>query len=588
MKKIITYLSILIICTGIISCESETENISVNLGNDDLEINKKEISIVSTTNIIDSVKSDETNILVPIGIKLSSFGEKKSSFAAAVDYSGLFKSFGHNATLTKATLNLPVNTKTLKTNEYNALLNSDKTKLVYGSNKGDKDTLVTQYKADSIFNINNSDMNLSVYKLGQKLDAFSIDYFSDGKSYGTNSSGVEISKGTMLGSGIVSTEVTDTIYAFYNSDSNKYSIAEALTSVKYKIDLDKNQFSTIFEELQNGTISSQTTFKEHFPGFIIEPSSQSGFVFETSPTGSSIELEYSYDIDTDNDGIPDSEDLDDDNDGLPDGIYNPDNTLQDNTDNDDDGDGTDNLSDINYLKFTGQKSISFTVGNSSEHRVSIYDREISSSYAASEGKDDLLYLEGQGGSELILNISNEDLNSFKEEVNLSGQTETSIIDAYIDLNVNESMSTSSKPYWLQIIDNTNKREITDYLIYGYNKYIDLDDYKKRIGGTYDYKNKRYRIKLTQYIKDIIENKTYIDIHDADNDGNVSEELNYNNIELSIKVGQHITNEFITEENSSVYSNTGPFQPGDVIIYGNDSNIEDKKLKLVILYTSKDN
>ncbi|APD07129.1 hypothetical protein UJ101_01613 [Flavobacteriaceae bacterium UJ101] len=590
MKKILNYIGLCFLGLGVISCESENENITVDLGNGNLNTAVIEIPIASTTHIIDSIRSDETNLLVPIGNASSTaFGTTVSSYAAAVDYSGtLGSSFGDQATLTKVVLKIPAYAETLTNDEYNSLLNdSSKTTLIKGENRSDVDTLVTQYTVDSIFNKRSDQLDLSVYQLSQKLDAFSTDYFSDGKTYGTNATQTEFSKGTKLGSGSISSVVTDTIYAFYNSDTSEYSISSALSTVNYEIELSLSEFSTLFDDLQNGSISNQTIFKERFPGFVVEPDNTNGFTFETISTAPTISLDYTYNRDTDGDGIPDSTDPDDDNDGIPDGVYDSNNNLQDGTDNDDDGDGTDNLSDSNYKDYVLDNTLTFSIGNQTEHRVSKYLRELAGEFTSAEGNDELLYLQGQGGSELLLNIDQEALTAFKDSITINGQVGASIADAYIDLYIDESKSTSSIPYWLQIFDNTNKREITDYSLYA-NSLTGLDDYKNRIGGTYDDTNKKYRIKVTQHIKDIIENKTYTDTYDTNGNGNTTEELPYENVELGIKVGQHVTNEFITEDNTNIFKSTNPYQAGEVVIHGNTSSNEQKKLKLIILFTYRSN
>lgn len=592
MKKVLSYISLCIVGLGIISCESENQNITVDLGNGNLETTIAEIPIIATTHIIDSVRSDESNLLIPIGNASSSaFGTTVSSYASAVDYAGSFgSSFGNEATLTKVSLKIPVYIEALTNDEYNDLLNdSSKTKLVYGVNRSDVDTLVTQYTVDSIFNKRSDQLALSVYQLNQKLDVFSSDYFSDGKTYGTNGTQTEFSKGIKLGSGSVSTVVNDTIYAFYSTDTYEYSFSSAPSNVNYEIELDATTFSTLFEDIQSGAISNQTVFKERFPGFVIEPDDTNGFTFETISTAPFIALEYSYNRDTDGDGIPDSTDTDDDGDGIPDGVYDADDNLQSGTDSDDDGDGTDNLSDSNYLNYTFNNTITFSIGNLTEHRVSKYNRELASTFTNAENSNDYLYLQGQSGSELLLNIDSEELNAFRASITDENNNVTaSISEAYIDLYVDESQSNvSSTPYWLQLFDNTYKREISDYLLY-INSLSSIEDYKNRIGGTYDDENKKYRIKVTQYIKDIIEGKTYTDTYDTNENGDTVEELPYENVELGIKIGQHVTNEFITDENTNIYKSTNPYQAGEVVLHGNTSNDSTKQLKLVILYTSRTN
>ncbi len=592
MKKVLTYINLCFLGLGLISCESENENITVDLGSGNLDTTIIEIPISATTHIIDSVRSDETNILVPIGNTSSdAFGTTVSSYASAVDYSGTFgSSFGNGATLTKVSLKIPVYVKTLTDDEYNDLLNdSSKTTLAYGVNRSDVDTLVTQYTVDSIFNKRSDQLALSVYQLNQKLDVFSSDYFSDGKTYGTNSTETEFSKGTKLGSGSISTVVNDTIYAYYRSDTSKYSLSSALKNVNYEIELDLATFSTLFEDIQSGAISNQTVFKERFPGFIIEPDDTNGFTFETISTAPFIALEYNYNRDTDGDGIPDSTDPDDDDDGTPDGVYDSNGNLQSGTDNDDDGDGTDNLSDSTYQNYVLNNTITFSIGNLSEHRVSKYSRELAGNFTNSESSSDYLYLQGQGGSEVLLNIDSDELDAFKADVtDENGNITASIANAYIDLYVDESQATTSSiPFWLQIFDNTYKREITDYLLYS-NSISDINDYKNRIGGTYDSTNKKYRIKVTQYIKDIIESKTYTDTYDTNGNGDTIEELPYENVELGIKIGQHIANEFITEVNTNIYKSTSSYQAGEVALHGNTSGNSAKQLKLIILYTSRTN
>ena len=154
MKKILKNISLITLGALIVSCETENENITVDLGNGNLTTSSIEIPVSAITNVIDTVQTDELNLLIPIGTSSStSFGTIISSFAAAVDYTGTYgSSFGDNAVIQSVKLSVPIYTETLTDTEYNTLLNdSSKTTLVSGVNRADVDTLVTQYTVDSIF-----------------------------------------------------------------------------------------------------------------------------------------------------------------------------------------------------------------------------------------------------------------------------------------------------------------------------------------------------------------------------------------------------------------------------------------------------
>ncbi len=546
MKKILNYFLVLFWGILIISCESKNDNITVDFGSSsNLKPSSIEIPIHAQTHIIDSVRSDEANLLIPIGTSSSTaFGTTRSSFASQVYYSGsLGKRLGDNAKLKAVHLKIPVSLKSLSRKDYNTLLNDKrKTKLVKGNNRNDVDTLVTQYTVDSIFNKRSNDLALSIYKLRNKLDAFSADYYSDGIAYGKNATGNEFTTGQKLGGGTVSTTVQDTIYAFYNSETKKYSFSRSVQKLNYIIELPKDNFETLFEEVQDGTITNETIFKEKFPGMVIEPdSNKDGFTFLTSPSGVSIQMDYTYISTSTSDGKTTSK---------------------------------------------TKNSVALTIRENSECRVSKYERTRSQDFRDAEDKNEFLYLQGQGGSELLLTIDKKKLEEFKKKyVTANGQVTASIIDAYFDLYVDESKTNSSIPFWLYLYDNENSREIGDFRLF--NRGATIDTYRKRIGGIYDKKQQKYRFEVTKHIKDIVENKKYIDPKDTRED----EKIEIKNVQLAIRIGQHVPNSFIDKNlsDASIVSTDNRYHPGEFVAYGEatDSN---KKLKLVILYTksSKNN
>jgi|GEM_PF-4196316 len=542
MKKILNYFLILFWGILIISCESKNDNITVDFGSSsDLEPSSIEVPIHAQTHIIDSVRSDEANLLIPIGTSSSTaFGTTISSFASQVYYSGsLGNRLGDNAKLNTVRLDIPINLKPLSRNEYNTLLNDkSKTKLVKGNNRRDVDTLVTQYTVDSIFNKRSNSLVLSVYKLENKLDAFSVDYYSDGKSYGKDATGTPFTKESQkLGGSTVSTVIEDTIYAFYNSTTKKYSFSRGAKTANYKIELDKDKFETIFEEVQNGSITNETIFKQKFPGIVIKPDNEEGFTFLSKPSGISIKMDYAYTSKSTSDGETTSK--------------------------------------------TKNSTIAFKIRENSEHRVSKYDRTRSDDFEDAEDKNEFLYLQGQGGSELLLNIDEKALEEFKNDITPDGKLNASIIDAYIDLYVDESKTdkNSSMPFYLHLYDNKDKREIGDFLLF--NRGANLETYKKRIGGIYDKKQQKYRFEVTKHIKDIVEHKKYIDPKDTRED----KKIEIKNVQLAIRIGQHVNNGFIDKNRSdaSILSTDNRYHPGEFVAYGEaaDSN---KKLKLIILYT----
>lgn len=553
MKKILNYFLILFLGILIISCETKNNNIAVDFGSSsDLEPSSIEIPIHAQTHIIDSVRSDEANLLIPIGTSSSTaFGKTKSSFASQVYYSGVLgRRLGDNAKLNMVRLEIPINLKPLSRSEYNTLLNDkNKTRLVKGNNRKDVDTLVTQYTVDSIFNKRSNNLALSIYKLANKLDAFSVDYYSDGKSYGKDATGTGFNKESQkFGGSTVKTTIEDTIYAFYNSTTKKYSFSKIGNEANYKIELNKDKFETIFEEVQNGSITNETIFKQKFPGIVIEPDNEEGFTFLSKPSGISIKMDYTYTTKSTSDGETTSK--------------------------------------------TKNSTVAFKIRENSEHRVSKYERKRSDDFRDAEDKSESLYLQGQGGSEVLLTIDKKALEDFKNSIRHNGKLNASIIEAYIDLYVDESKTdrNSSIPFYLHLYDNhlydkKYKREIGDFLLF--NRGANLETYKKRIGGIYDKKQKKYRFKVTKHIKDIIEERSYIDPKDTRKE----KEIKIENVQLAIRIGQHIRNSFIDTNRSdaSVLSTDNRYHPGEFVAYGTEAN-ENKKLKLVILYTktSKNN
>ena len=66
MKKILKSISLITLGALIVSCETENENITVDLGNGNLTTSSIEIPVSAITNVIDTVQTDELNLLLNV------------------------------------------------------------------------------------------------------------------------------------------------------------------------------------------------------------------------------------------------------------------------------------------------------------------------------------------------------------------------------------------------------------------------------------------------------------------------------------------------------------------------------------------
>ena len=547
MKKIFQLVSVTgLALFGLISCETENDKISLDLGEGTINTNSVTIPVTGFTQVSDTVRSDETSLWIPIGVSNSPvFGVNNASFATSLTSGTGFgiNAIGTSVVIKDVRLVIPVVTESLDSDEYNTLLNdATKTTLVKGNDHDDRDTLITTYTVDSIFNVSNSSMDLKVYQLGSKLNTFKSIYYSNAESYLDGAKTNAFSKGAELGSLTIGKTLVDTIYAYYDTSTKKYSyVSSNYSKAGYQIPLNKTVFTNLFNDINSGVIGNQTNFKEKFPGIVIESPSTQGFQFMTSSTVPYIQITYEEDDDT--------------------------------------TEGTKMISTVN-----------FSVGSSTDTRTSKYVNSGLPTTQSNSGSNATLYALGNRLSKVIFNIDNTALNTFiTNTLKPNGKLEGIISDAYIDLYVDESKAPlgNQYPYWLHFYDNQYTRETTDY-----TRFIlttgatDIDYINSLYGGIYDATNKRYRIKVTQFIKDIAEGNTYVDYYDTNGNKNKTESLPYTNVPLALTVGQHVSNSFITTANSYSYKTNARYYPPSVAFIGNAGGAKD--IKLTIKYTKVNN
>ncbi len=170
--------------------------------------------------------------------------------------------------------------------------------------------------------------------------------------------------------------------------------------------------------------------------------------------------------------------------------------------------------------------------------------------------DDRLYIKGDAGSGAVVRLfDDQELNKMKEEGWLINKAE---LIFYVD----EDLSDELLPENLVLFDKTNEKPLLDMA-----DPDNTDAANTLFGGSLeedDEGNKYYKFKITQHLKNIVENQEV-------------------NVDLSLRV----ISDPVAYAKSIVFTDPDNYNPKGVVLYGNQSSEIDKRPKLTIYYTQPD-
>ncbi|MEG0695795.1 MAG: hypothetical protein RR447_01515, partial [Algoriella sp.] len=183
--------------------------------------------------------------------------------------------------------------------------------------------------------------------------------------------------------------------------------------------------------------------------------------------------------------------------------------------------------------------------------------------------DARLYLNGMSGSQVNLKFNQTQIDSIKSDVKNRGMV---IIGAKLKFFLDNETNKFPKPPYIVAWNNYKKdskniSELYSDVLDFYNAYPNSVHFNPMIKGDTDY----YTIDVTKHLKSMVEKGTA-----------------YDNQSMIIAMGNFITSvtDATTINSVNPYQNNRAYNPYRIVLHGNKSEIEAKKLKLLVYYSVK--
>ena len=469
----------------------------------------------------------------------------------------------------------------------------------------------TNYLLDSIYGNAETPLKLSIYKNNYFLRDFdpNTDFAQSQKYY---SSG-ETSLGSPISVSEMESELiyqNDSLFFDKNgiilttNNSSDSEVEEEITSrlsPALRLKLDSLFWKeNIIDKIGEPELSNTNNFKEYFRGLYFKVESNGVdspmILLNISSSTSNVTVHFSsvaeFD-DDDSDGIPNVADADIDGDGNidEDSLDTDGDGIKDTADADIDGDGTidEDILDINSDGINDEVlavNSNTIVLNLNGNRVNIFDNSGFNSSILSEIEnantvdgDEKLYLKGGEGSMAVIDlfggIESPEFIEFK-----SHQDDWIINEANLIFYEDESTITDEDHNndRLFVYDLNNNIPLIDYFRDSQSTINPFNSILSHLGKRYTdaQGNNKFKIKITEHINNIL-------LKDSTNTKlGLTISSNVNSYNTSGLLG-------ITESDDVKNIPTGTvLSPKGTVVYGNNSSLSDKKVKLEIYYTNPNN
>ncbi len=469
----------------------------------------------------------------------------------------------------------------------------------------------TNYLLDSIYGNAETPLKLSIYKNNYFLRDFdpNTDFAQSQKYY---SSG-ETSLGSPISVSEMESELiyqNDSLFFDKNgiilttNNSSDSEVEEEITSrlsPALRLKLDSLFWKeNIIDKIGEPELSNTNNFKEYFRGLYFKVESNGVdspmILLNISSSTSNVTVHFSsvaeFD-DDDSDGIPNVADADIDGDGNidEDSLDTDGDGIKDTADADIDGDGTidEDILDINSDGINDEVlavNSNTIVLNLNGNRVNIFDNSGFNSSILSEIEnantvdgDEKLYLKGGEGSMAVIDlfggIESPEFIEFK-----SHQDDWIINEANLIFYEDESTITDEDHNndRLFVYDLNNNIPLIDYFRDSQSTINPFNSILSHLGKRYTdaQGNNKFKIKITEHINNIL-------LKDSTNTKlGLTISSNVNSYDTSGLLG-------VTESDDVKKIPTGTvLSPKGTVVYGNNSSLSDKKVKLEIYYTNPNN
>lgn len=542
MKKLFNFVAAIIVCTtavSLISCEDDISDVGSGLLDSGSTANVFYVDLIAYNTNNDSIRSDEKFLQNGIlGVyEEPVFGRVKAKFISQARLGIVNPDFGTNPHMDSVILHLPVYTKEL------ADADVDTTYVYLAENEQPSDTatmLIKRiYKLDSIYGNVDAQMTLKVKEVSQYLYSQDSTYYSNPNLGNPNCPTCPNINNIGTYPDVIGTATVKKTITTY--EKRKKNAPESVPTPSIRIAMNKDYFQSKFLDNQNSAdFGSQATFiRNVFRGIEISVEENQGFLFNFNPNMYLV-MYYKQD-DTDSDAPEDAPQIA----------------------------STFNLSFSSYWDSVMGNNVQI---NQYEHA------NRSSQFVNSYQNPDMvngasrLYLAGMDGTKTVIKLNQAQLNEIKNNVQ---NNDWAIVGAEIIMHVDDSYGLKKPPYlyaWNSYKEGTKwlNKNFSDVMVFA-----GLYPNNVQFNPKYDYKenNNTYKIRITDYIKSIVErNEIY-------EEGNIT--LSLGNFLLAPSTSY-----------SNVLNGTNPFysdrayNPHRVVLHGNATEQEDKKLKLKVYYTKK--
>lgn len=526
---------VVVITLSALSCEDDISDVGSGLLDSGSTANVMYVDLVAYNTNLDSIRSDEKVLQNAIlGVyEEPIFGRTKARFISQARLGQLNPDFGTNPDMDSVILTIPV---FFKNNEGDITIDTTK---IYtapeGSNDPDTLRIKRTYKLDSIYGRTDLPITLQVREVGEYLYSQDTMYFSNPALGAINQ--IDVFP-YVLGSLQVTNQVMTTQVKTSNDNT-----AQA-PAVAYTIKLDKNYFKQKFIESGGSNLNDQASFiRNLFRGIELSVAEDQGFLFNFNPNGMSLVMYYSYDNPAENNGDEGYEAR------LQKAL---------------------GLSFASYWASTPGYNVQlnqYQHSNRSSQFINSYTNPNTVS------GDSRLYLNGLDGTKTVIKFNQEQLNQIRQNVL---ENDWAIVGAELNLYVDDSYGLKKPPYlfgWNQYSEgqNTTKNLNFSDLREFYNSY----PVSVQFNPIYNYKDdpKVYTIRITDYIKSIVEKDSI-----------------YEDGRMILSIGNFLLNPGNSYTSpmswTDPFANNRAFNPHRIVLHGNATEQQDKKLQLKVYYTKK--
>lgn len=520
------------------SCEDDISDVGSGMLDTGSSANVMYVDLIAYNTNFDSIRSDEKVLQNGIlGVyEEPVFGRTKARFYSQARLETVNPDFGINSEMDSVILTIPVFYKTGESD-----IVTDTTYLYLGENEQPSDTSTIKirrtYKLDSIYGRTDLPMTLQIREVGEYLYSQDTLYFSNPAKRPRDQ--IDVIPYVINPEPAI---VTNQVKTFQVKKKNETTVQAPTVAIKVR--LDKNYFKQKFIDNGGSGLNDQATFiRNIFRGIELSVAEDQGFLFNFNPNGMALTMYYTYDNPVANTGQENYEAR-----------------LQ-------------KTLGLSFAGYWASPNAGFNVQiNQYEHTNRSGQFVNSYTNPNTTSGDSRLYLNGLDGTKTVIKFNEDQLNQIRQNVL---ENDWAIVGAELHLHVDDSYSLKKPPYlfaWNRYWEsdkekNQNFTDLTEF----YNSY----PVSVQFNPIYNYKDdsKVYIIRITDYIKSIVEKNT---IYEG---GSVM--LSLGNFLLSPS-----SSYTSLVSGTDPYANNRAFNPHRVVLHGNATEQQDKKLQLKVYYTKK--